>query len=140
MADSFKHMEKGKSDYIFGMEHAWILAPTRHGAHNHQNLGTQAIHAAIDALAFYSSSSSHYVDRIADRNRLISTGHSMGGHGSFHFSTHFPDRLICSAPVAGWTNKEVYGDSNRLFEEDATVSHSDAKLQGLLRFGPKYQI
>jgi hypothetical protein len=133
MADSFKYMEKGKRDYTFGFENMWILTPTRHGAHNHQNLGTLVIHSAIDALSLLTAQTVQFTQRLPDRNRLISTGHSMGGHGSFHFSTHFPDRLICSAPVSGWTNKEVYGDSNRLFEEDISVSHSDAKLQGLLR-------
>ena len=33
-ADSFKFMKKGDSEYTFGAQHGWLLAPSRHGAHN----------------------------------------------------------------------------------------------------------
>ena len=36
-ADSYKYKPRGSKpgdDYLFGVEGAWLCAPTRHGAHN----------------------------------------------------------------------------------------------------------
>jgi predicted peptidase len=37
-----------------------------------------------------------------DSNRIIYAGHSMGGHGCWLMSTHYPDRALAVAPAAGW--------------------------------------
>src|SRR5206468_4126470 len=34
--------------------------------------------------------------------RTYLTGHSMGGHGTWHLGATFPDRWAASAPSAGW--------------------------------------
>lgn len=36
------------------------------------------------------------------------TGHSMGGHGSWHFGVHFPDKFAGVAPAAGWISYWSY--------------------------------
>jgi poly(3-hydroxybutyrate) depolymerase len=35
-------------------------------------------------------------------DRIYLTGHSMGGHGSWHLSTLYPDRFAAVGPSAGW--------------------------------------
>eukprot|EP00026_Physarum_polycephalum_P002049 Phypoly_transcript_02053.p1 GENE.Phypoly_transcript_02053~~Phypoly_transcript_02053.p1 ORF type:complete len:900 (+),score=110.07 Phypoly_transcript_02053:31-2730(+) len=131
-ADSFKRMEKSK--WIFGVEHTWVLAPTRHGAHNWEGVGSKTISSSIDALHHFSLkfSSDRESQTIADPDRLIITGHSMGGHGAWHFSTHNPDRALCVSAQAGWIKKEYYGDSNVLFDHDIADSYTDAIMRGLI--------
>jgi len=82
MADAFKFMPSGESAYRFGVDGAWVLAPARFGAHNHEGPGAACVDAAIDALAALTSAPVEgvvsYADRRADPARIISTGHSMG--------------------------------------------------------------
>jgi hypothetical protein len=33
-ADAYKMMPYGRPDYVFGVNGFWVIAPTRHGAHN----------------------------------------------------------------------------------------------------------
>eukprot|EP01124_Arcella_intermedia_P011996 TRINITY_DN18322_c0_g1_i1.p1 TRINITY_DN18322_c0_g1~~TRINITY_DN18322_c0_g1_i1.p1 ORF type:complete len:882 (+),score=166.68 TRINITY_DN18322_c0_g1_i1:32-2677(+) len=44
----------------------------------------------------------------ADEFRLIYAGHSMGGHGCWLMSSHFPDRALGVAPASGWVNFPLY--------------------------------
>lgn len=37
-----------------------------------------------------------------DPNRVVLTGHSMGGHGTWSVGTLYPDRFAAIAPSAGW--------------------------------------
>ncbi|MFA7229078.1 MAG: prolyl oligopeptidase family serine peptidase, partial [Melioribacteraceae bacterium] len=37
-----------------------------------------------------------------DRNRVYLTGHSMGGHGTWHLGATFPDKFAAIGPSAGW--------------------------------------
>jgi dienelactone hydrolase len=46
-----------------------------------------------------------------DPERVHLTGHSMGGHGSWHVGVHFADRFGVIAPSAGWISFEHYGGS-----------------------------
>jgi len=43
-----------------------------------------------------------------DPTRIYLTGHSMGGHGSWHLATLYPDRFAAVAPSAGWISFESY--------------------------------
>ncbi len=45
----------------------------------------------------------------ADRLRVCVTGHSMGGHGSWHLVANDPDRFAACAPSAGWESFDSYG-------------------------------
>lgn len=44
-----------------------------------------------------------------DARRVYVTGHSMGGHGTWHFAANDPDRVIALAPSAGWSDFDSYG-------------------------------
>jgi len=39
-----------------------------------------------------------------DSTKIIYAGHSMGGHGCWVQSTHYPDRALAVVPAAGWYN------------------------------------
>lgn len=43
-----------------------------------------------------------------DPRRTWLTGHSMGGHGTWHIGTLFPDRFAAIAPSAGWISFNTY--------------------------------
>lgn len=66
-----------------------------------------------------------------DESRILLSGHSMGGHGAWHFAVTYPDRWACVAPSAGWISFWTYPferrdappDYERLFR--ASVSPSD---------------
>jgi pimeloyl-ACP methyl ester carboxylesterase len=40
--------------------------------------------------------------------RCFVTGHSMGGHGTWHFAANDPDRVLALAPSAGWCSFDTY--------------------------------
>ncbi|MBI3205146.1 MAG: prolyl oligopeptidase family serine peptidase [Myxococcales bacterium] len=44
-----------------------------------------------------------------DPLRTHLTGHSMGGHGSWHVGVHFSDRFAVIGPSAGWISFDHYG-------------------------------
>ena len=43
-----------------------------------------------------------------DPRRIWLTGHSMGGHGTWHLGTLYPDRFAGLAPSAGWVSMFTY--------------------------------
>lgn len=43
-----------------------------------------------------------------DSERVHLTGHSMGGHGTWHIALTHPDLFASLSPEAGWTNHELY--------------------------------
>lgn len=45
----------------------------------------------------------------APHERIYLTGHSMGGHGSWHLAVNDPDRWAAVAPSAGWASFDSYG-------------------------------
>eukprot|EP01133_Synstelium_polycarpum_P013893 gene13893-16389_t len=75
----------------------------------------------------------------ADPSRLIYAGHSMGGHGAFTISTHYPDAALCVAVAAGWISMPVYSpfflrladswtDPFVRFLEDAAVAEHNTDM------------
>jgi poly(3-hydroxybutyrate) depolymerase len=48
-----------------------------------------------------------------DPKRVYLTGHSMGGHGTWHVGVTFPDRFAAIAPSAGWVSLFSYGGRRR---------------------------
>lgn len=48
-----------------------------------------------------------------DPRRVYLTGHSMGGHGTWHVGVTFPDRFAAIAPSAGWVSLFTYGGRRR---------------------------
>ncbi len=47
-------------------------------------------------------------DLDTDPRRVYLTGHSMGGHGTWHVGVTFPDRFAAIAPSAGWVSMWSY--------------------------------
>ena len=79
-ADSYKYKKKKTSkDYTFGIEGFWVLAPTRHGAHNWEGIGKNTAMAALRTLSMITKE----IDPQADAENVIFAGHSMGGHGAW---------------------------------------------------------
>lgn len=128
-ADSYKVMKNG--EYVFGIPHAWLLAPTRHGAHNWEGPGSLTAITALDRLTSLTQSSDWISDK-ADNSRVLLAGHSMGGHGAWHLATHYPDRALGLVSLAGWIKKEEYGDSNLFFRHDLATSHVDPATKFLM--------
>ncbi len=52
------------------------------------------------------------------------TGHSMGGHGTWHFAAHYPDRFAAAAPAAGWISYWTYGGIGPAFDMKDPVQKS----------------
>ncbi len=48
-----------------------------------------------------------------DPRRVYLTGHSMGGHGTWHLGVTFPDRFAAIGPSAGWISFAHYGGGRR---------------------------
>jgi dienelactone hydrolase len=44
-----------------------------------------------------------------DWSRIYLTGHSMGGHGTWHLAANDPDTFAAIAPSAGWSSLDSYG-------------------------------
>ncbi|MCE9563491.1 MAG: prolyl oligopeptidase family serine peptidase [Planctomycetes bacterium] len=59
----------------------------------------------LDALEVLSHASR---DLGTDPRRTYLTGHSMGGHGTWHIGVTFPDRFAAIAPSAGWVSMWSY--------------------------------
>jgi predicted esterase len=49
-----------------------------------------------------------------DPSRTYLTGHSMGGHGTWHVGVTFPDRFAAIAPSAGWVSFWSYAGGRRV--------------------------
>lgn len=49
----------------------------------------------------------------ADDARVFLTGHSMGGHGTWHLAVNDPFRFVAIAPSAGWSGFDSYGGGKR---------------------------
>jgi len=58
---------------------------------------------ALEVLAHASKRIAH------DPKRVVLTGHSMGGHGTWSIGTLFPDQFAAIAPSAGWVSFWSYG-------------------------------
>lgn len=54
-----------------------------------------------------------------DRARTYLTGHSMGGHGTWHLGVTHPDRFAAIAPSAGWVSMFSYAGMKRPESPDA---------------------
>lgn len=79
----------------------WIVAPTNRGrfGFDWQDWGRQdAYEVLAQALAISG----------VDRHRVYLTGHSMGGHGTWHLGANDPDGFAAIAPSAGWISFDTY--------------------------------
>jgi pimeloyl-ACP methyl ester carboxylesterase len=61
-----------------------------------------------------------------DPQRTYLTGHSMGGHGTWHLGVTYPDRFAAIGPSAGWISMWSYAGARR-------PEHPDALQEMVLR-------
>ena len=80
-ADSYKRMVDG--EFVYGVEKLWVLAPTRHGAHNWEGPGEMTSLRALHVLAELTWKSRDWLGKSADQRAAVFAGHSMGGHGAW---------------------------------------------------------
>lgn len=87
-----------------------IVSPTNRRAYgfNWEDWGR------LDALEVYDLAVKKYH---ADPSRIYLTGHSMGGHGTWHLGSLFPDRFGAIAPSAGWLSFWSYRVREAVEEE-----------------------
>lgn len=79
-----------------------LLAPTnrRRFGFDWQDWGRRDALDALEAV----------LDRTGiDRGSVFLTGHSMGGHGTWHLAANDPSRFAAIAPSAGWSSFDSYG-------------------------------
>jgi dienelactone hydrolase len=65
----------------------------------------------LDALEVLAHAQEKYG---TDPQRVYLTGHSMGGHGTWHVGATFPDRFAAIGPSAGWVSFWSYAGAARI--------------------------
>ncbi|KAF2073976.1 hypothetical protein CYY_004721 [Polysphondylium violaceum] len=92
--------------------YSWTLFPTNRSPYgaDWQFSGLKDAFSALSNLAseLPGVPSSLRLQYQADPYRVIYAGHSMGGHGTFEISTHYPDRSLAVAVAAGWIDMQTY--------------------------------
>jgi len=113
-------------------EAAWVLLPTNRDAYGYDwqmagmQDGLRALEHLVRALPGVPRNLTGAMG--ADSDRLLYSGHSMGGHGCLEFLTHHGDRALAAAPAAGWISFPLYAFDN-LRTGDNMV---DPTLRGIL--------
>jgi poly(3-hydroxybutyrate) depolymerase len=68
-----------------------------------------------------------------DRDRVLLTGHSMGGHGTWHVGLAHSDRFAAAAPEAGWPDIQLYVplflQRTAIFADPAQVAIRDMAMR-----------
>jgi dienelactone hydrolase len=68
-----------------------------------------------------------------DANRVYLSGHSMGGHGTWHIALAHPDLFAAAAPEAGWTCFQLYIpwflQKSYVFAEPGQIAIRDMSLR-----------
>ncbi|HNS22364.1 MAG TPA: alpha/beta hydrolase-fold protein [Sedimentisphaerales bacterium] len=70
---------------------------------------------AMEVLAIAKGSLRH------DPSRIYLTGHSMGGHGTWHLGVTYPDCFAAIGPSAGWLSRSSYGGPRGEREDDSPM-------------------
>ena len=73
-----------------------------------------------------------------DPTKVYVTGHSMGGHGTWHLSVMHPGRFATASPSAGWSSFYSYGGSKKpsgTFARTQAHSNTNNYLSNLARRG-----
>jgi len=92
----------------------WIVCPTNRGrfGFDWQDWGRlDAYEVLADALKVTG----------VDPRRVYLTGHSMGGHGTWHLAANDPGRFLAIAPSAGWCSWETYAPQTQVMSPLAWI-------------------
>jgi len=93
----------------------WIVAPTnrRRFGFDWQDWGRidayETLTSALFGISFVSYDDTPPQRMRELRRRVYLTGHSMGGHGTWHLAANDPARFAAIAPSAGWSSFDSYG-------------------------------
>jgi poly(3-hydroxybutyrate) depolymerase len=127
----------GQADAYSPKSWAWIVAPT-----NRRPFGFDwEDWGRIDALEVLDLALARTG---AKRDRVYLTGHSMGGHGTWHFGALRPDRFAAIGPSAGWQSFFTYAGGlplssksplGRMLRRAVSPSDSAAFLRNLAPLG-----
>ncbi|MEM6928957.1 MAG: prolyl oligopeptidase family serine peptidase, partial [Myxococcota bacterium] len=113
---------RGQSGSYGAKDWAYVVAPTnRHPfGFDWEEWGRSNALATLD----------HAMDRYTiDPTRVYLTGHSMGGHGTWHVGVTTPGRFATLAPSAGWESYYTYGGTDRPTGAFARArAHSDTRV------------
>lgn len=104
---------EGQAACYAAKENAYVIAPTNRRAFGFdwEDWGRW------DALEVLQIASQRFK---TNPQRTYITGHSMGGHGTWHVGSLFPDRFAALGPSAGWISFNSYAGGNAAVEEDPT--------------------
>lgn len=106
-------------------EDLWIVAPT-----NRRPFGFDwEDWGRLDAIEVLELVQRRY---LIDGRRVYLTGHSMGGHGTWHLGVTFPDRFAAIGPSAGWISFAHYGGGRRA-EEGLTAAEEAVSTGSVTR-------
>ena len=134
-ADAYKYIPSSallkKGHYTYGIESFYLIAPSRHGAHNWEGIGEMSAKQSIQALHDMTTKYPTILPQISTSNGVIS-GHSMGGHGAWIMAVNNPDLSVCVASLSSWIKKEEYSVANNFFVFDVQNSYVDPKLKYIL--------
>jgi hypothetical protein len=130
-ADAYKIMLPGNTEYTFGIQHYYLIAPTRFGAHNWETTGYLTARSSLFAMEKIASQYPDILPKLRITESILS-GHSMGGHGAWVMSVNIPNHFICINSNAGWIKKEEYGNSNALFGFDISSSYIEPRLKEII--------
>ena len=80
-----------------------------------------------------------------DENRIYLTGHSMGGHGTWHIGSLYPDKFAAIGPSAGWISFWTYRfhgmdtidvtDIRKMIRRATTPSETFMHVENYKQFG-----
>jgi poly(3-hydroxybutyrate) depolymerase len=92
---------QGQAAVYAPKDNTYVIAPT-----NRRSFGFDwEDWGRWDGLEVFEQAQSRFK---TDRKRTYLTGHSMGGHGTWHIGTLFPDRFAAIGPSAGWVSFASY--------------------------------
>ncbi|KAK2871611.1 hypothetical protein FQN49_003014 [Arthroderma sp. PD_2] len=89
---------------------AWTLFPsgvTPWSGDDWHTWGFADVQNSVLALKDWIKAMSWAGPRVVEEDWIVA-GHSNGGHGTWHIISHYPDKVIAAAPVAGYTSIENY--------------------------------
>jgi hypothetical protein len=110
-------------------DYAWVVIPSGRRRYGYDWSGPQLINAytTLHALPNVLSEKQNQTQR-PDMERILFSGHSMGGHGCYVTSTRSPDYSLGSLCAAGWTTFQQY----IAYYTRSDISFMDATLKGIL--------
>ena len=102
---------QGQAAVYTPKDNTYVIAPT-----NRRNFGFDwEDWGRWDGLEVFELAQSLFK---TDPKRAYLTGHSMGGHGTWHIGTLFPDRFAAIGPSAGWVSFASYAGRGGNMQQD----------------------